>query len=138
MRLVLINPTLVHGGTQRVMSELANTWSRNGHEVHIILFSAADRFYDLEEKIIVHDLDFKYNTLNKIVSQVLTIYKLRKLLLSIDPDTILSFVTQINISAILATRFTNMKLYISDRNSPYLRINKIHNLLRNILSKFFL
>lgn len=119
MKIVLVIPTLKQGGAERVISELANEWARNGHDVYLILLSSYPRFYPLSELITVYELSFENSSkMGKIKSEISTLFKLRKLLIALGPDFVLSFMDKYNILTLIATRFSTLNIFISDRSSP--------------------
>lgn len=119
MKIILVIPTLKQGGAERVMSELANVWSSQGHEVHIVLLAKSEDFYKLHTNAVVHKLAFNYtNRLNKIYGELRVFFNLRKIMQKEKPDFVLSFMTKYNILTILASVFLPIKIFVSDRSNP--------------------
>jgi len=137
MIIALVIPTLTQGGAERVMSELANEWSYQGHEIHLILLAKHKRFYKIRTSVIVHHLNFENkNAVGNIISEIRTFFKLHKILKEKRPDFVLSFMEKYNILTILASRFLGTKTYVSDRSGPYRKIPTYLKFLRKITYRF--
>lgn len=54
MKIFLIIPTLKQGGAERVISELANEFTIQNHEVHLVLLVKAKDFYSIYDSVIIH------------------------------------------------------------------------------------
>jgi glycosyltransferase involved in cell wall biosynthesis len=67
LRKVFIVNSLSNGGAERVVSSLANSFSKNGHEIHVILLHDFID-YKIESKINIHFLEKSYKKLNKLWS----------------------------------------------------------------------
>lgn len=115
----LIIPTLVQGGAERVMSELANELSRRSYAVTVVLLAKSNIFYQLNDDVRLINLGFENrNRLQRSFSQIVTFRKLRKLFKAERPDFTLSFMVKYNILTILASRFLGLKVFVSDRSNP--------------------
>lgn len=136
MKIVLITPLLDLGGGQRYITELANYWSKTGHDVTIIVLRDGEIFYSILDKVRVVKLDYKYSgKLSKIYSGFKTMLNLRKRVKHIQPDFVLSILSTTNILTILATSFLGTKVFIEDVMSPLKKRSKRILLLRKILYK---
>lgn len=133
MKVVLVIPTLKQGGAERVMSELANTWTKQGYDVHLVLLVGGKQFYALNDAVIVHTLGFINNgPVSKIINELRTFLIFRNLLKHIQPDFILSFMTKYNIFTILANMYLPFDVFVSDRANLLTRRSFIERLLKNI------
>jgi glycosyltransferase involved in cell wall biosynthesis len=138
MKIFFIIPTLSHGGAERVISELANSLSQNGHNVSVVLWLGGNQFYQLDDKVKLIDFKLQHaSKLDKIIGLLKVTYKLRKLYMQEKPDAVISFLTRTNIIAILSGLFLDTKIFISERNNPYLWDNnsQLILLLRNFTYK---
>lgn len=134
MKILLVIPTLRHGGAERVMSELANEWVSEGHEVHLALLINEDRFYSLSEKVSVHILGFGgKGAISKMLSRISVIYKLRRLITKLKPGATLSFMAPYNIATLLAGFILPARIFISDRASPLVKYGAFERILRRFL-----
>lgn len=119
MKIILVIPTLKQGGAERVMSELANEFTKKGHDVHLCLLVGGEHFYLLESRVKVYKLGFENKgILSRLGSAIKVIFKLRALLKSIKPDFVLSFMCKYNPYTIVAASFLNLNIYVSDRSNP--------------------
>jgi len=117
--IVLVIPTLRQGGAERVMSILAEQWAALRYDVHIVLLAGGPLFYGISNSISVHDLGF--NSKNKggrICSEIITLLKLRRLIVEIHPLFVLSFMEKYNSFTIIASACTGISVFVSDRSSP--------------------
>jgi len=137
MKIFLICSSLIHGGAERVISELANEFALNKHEVHMVILAVSEDFYFLHPEIKIHRLGFKNNgAFKKQIAELKTFFKLRKLLKTEKPDASLSFGTKYNILTILASRFLKLKVFVSDRSNPKKKIASHIDLLRRLTYRF--
>ncbi|WP_327018707.1 glycosyltransferase [Croceibacter atlanticus] len=133
MKIFLIIPTLKQGGAERVMSILANEFYSNGLEVNLVLLADAKDFYSVNKNIDIHRLGFKNNyRLSKIFNEIKLFFKLRYLIKREKPKSILSFGDKYNVLSIIASRFINTKVFISDRSNPVKKLPFLTTLLCRI------
>jgi len=139
MKIILVIPTLSHGGAERVISELANSLTSYGHDVYMVLWIGGKRFYHLDSRVNIIDFGSPHGSkLDNILSLFKIIYKLRKLYRLETPDAVVSFLTRSNILVLLSGFFMDVKIYISERNSPNVWDNhsKIVLALRNFTYRY--
>lgn len=136
-KVFLIIPTLKQGGAERVISELANYFLDNGVELHLVLLANAKDFYTINPNITVHRLGFVNNgRLKKILSELQVFIKLRLLLKKHKPDAVLSFMDKYNIFTILASRFLNLHVFVSDRSNPKSKLSLSLSVLKRITYRY--
>ncbi len=104
------------------MTQMANYWSEDSHCVSILTFESSNTsFYPLSNTVKWHAIDIKSQSSSWIrgfINNLKRIYQIRKAILAIKPDYIISFVFTTNILILLATRFLSCPLIISERNHP--------------------
>lgn len=115
-KLVFVVPSLSSGGSERVVSVLANKISDKNYDVTIIcLLKDMHTYYTNENvKVIFIKSDIK-NRLKR------NIYKFKMFvayLKDINPDVVISFTYDCSMITAVATRFIKTKLIISERNDP--------------------
>jgi len=134
-KLCLVIPSLQAGGMERVMSELAGYFaSREELEVHLILYGISrEIFYEIPDNILISIPGFKFHNKWRLWYTIKTIYFLRVTIKNIRPDSILSFGEYWNSFVLLAVRFLNYPVFISDRCSPVKEFGLFHGLLRKFL-----
>lgn len=134
MKVLMVIPSLGSGGAERVLTGLANDWiSKNKCTLEIILLMDSDDFYQVDNRIKIHRLNYAAGGAFKIIKLLILLFKLRALIKDIKPDICLSFIKESNILTILATRWLNLKVIISERNSPLAPISKLYKTLRKNL-----
>lgn len=121
--IVLVIGSLQGGGAERQMSDMANYWVAKGFDVTIATWSGSelDDFYSVDNRVRrVHlDVDAEsYTLFRKLRSNRRRVLKLRELLSSTRPDAVLSFVTETNVLAILASVALNIRVVVSERVQP--------------------
>src|SRR6218665_3539654 len=106
-KIVLVIPTLMQGGAERVISILANEWVNKGHQVTLVLLVNSDLFYELDQRVncVRFNLNVNCGVVKKVLAYVKLILQLRKLITNCKPDFVLSFLDQYNILTLLSTRF---------------------------------
>ncbi|WP_051300154.1 glycosyltransferase family 4 protein [Methylobacter luteus] len=136
-KVVLVIPTMRQGGAERVMSELANAWSTQQHEIHLVLLAKSENFYYINDNVIIHNLGFSHSGLFiKVFNELKVFFKLRKILKEQKPDFVLSFMSKYNILTILAASYLNVKVFVSDRSNPKKKLPFLISFLRKITYRF--
>lgn len=133
MKVFLVIPTLCQGGAERIISELANYFSSRCVEVHLVLLAEAEDFYLINKNVYIHRLGFiNEGRLNKIRSELQVFFKLRRLLKEHRPDAVLSFMEKYNVFTIIASRILNIRVFVSDRSSPNLKLSNVLSALKKL------
>lgn len=123
------------GGAERVMSLLANYFVRQGIKVNVIAVISDKIDYELDNRISYYYIESRNK--NRIVRIINKCYKLRKLIKSLGETKIISFLFAPILYTVMATMFLNNKIYVSERNNPYMEPDsKLKRKLRN-LSYYF-
>jgi len=136
MKIFLIIPSLVPGGAERVMSELANEFYNQNHDVHLVLLAESNDFYSINPLIPVHRLGFvNKNLISKLFSEARVLFLLRRLIKNERPNSVLSFMDKYNIFTLLACSFLRINVYISDRGNPKSRLPFYIRTLKRFLYK---
>ncbi|AIK96945.1 glycosyltransferase family 4 protein [Candidatus Odyssella acanthamoebae] len=139
MHVVLIISSLSAGGAERVLSSLANHWSKRGHEVTIITLAQSNTppFYSLAKEIKLKQLGLS-NSTTSIPHRLLNIFKrlltLRKTIKTLSPDVVISFISSMNITTLLASGRLTVPIIVSERTHPvYHKLPPLDTLLRRLL-----
>lgn len=136
-KIFLVLATLKQGGAERVMSELANQWASEKYDVHLILLANSEHFYNLHENVTRITLGLNHSSFTqKIFAVINVIIKLRQLLKKERPDFVLCFGPKYNIMTIVAGRFLNLNIFVSDRSNPKRRPEFYIHLLRKLTYRF--
>ena len=137
-KVCLIIPSLRHGGSERVMSLIANDWAeKRDVDVYLILLTKQKKYYHLHNKITLIEPNISYSKkrLSKLFFKIWIFIFLRRKCNQIAPDSVLSFNERYNNIVLLSLLGTPYRKYVSDRNSPFKDIGFFHNKLRNVLYK---
>ena len=138
MRITLITVNLNEGGTQKVVFQMANYWSKKGYKITILTYDGSQRsFFQVSEPIQWKALDLAGESslwFSAIYHNIRRICLLRKAINDSKPDYIISLVYTVNVIVLLATRFISVPVFISERNDPRRRKEGLTwHLLRRIL-----
>lgn len=121
-RIALLIHSLDGGGAERLMTQLANRWCQQGHEIHLTTWSTVetDR-YGLNSNVHRYGLDLMRQSrgpVDGLLANLTRIRRLRGHLKSIKPSFILSFADQMNILALEASRRLQVPIWISEHSDP--------------------
>jgi GalNAc-alpha-(1->4)-GalNAc-alpha-(1->3)-diNAcBac-PP-undecaprenol alpha-1,4-N-acetyl-D-galactosaminyltransferase len=132
---VFVIPALNPGGMQRVMSELVNYYSEQDDiYVHLVLYGKTrEMFYNISDKIILYRPKFNEKKTNNLVSILKTLIFIRRTILNIQPESVLSFGEIWNNLVLISLFKVRIPIYISDRCKPDKSFGKINGTLRKLL-----
>lgn len=135
MKICFVINSLDNGGAERVMSTLANYFSKE-HNISIIMFSSNKPFYFLEKSINIYTINANnksLNIFNAIKNNLNNIKKLKKKIEEINPDIVISFMTTANILSIIACKIIKKPIIISERTNYDFLSNKFWKVLRRLI-----
>lgn len=107
-----------------MLTNLANFWGASGKRVCVISIDGTrEDFFSLSDQVehIVLDVtgpSFSILKLNGLYMSIKRIAAIRKSIKKVSPDVVVSFLGEVNILALLATRGLNTRMVISERNDP--------------------
>ena len=135
-KICLVGAGLAGGGQERALTNLANQFAEMGHHVTILSLFKTEIFWELDSKIeiIFPELDRKSH--HRLIYALKLLPYIRKQIKKLQPDTILSFGEWFNSYVILATRFLNVPLYISNRMGPLLKLGFLIDNANRLLYRF--
>ena len=132
-KLCFIIPTMHRGGAERVMSILVNAAINKGYEVYLILLSGSGVDYKLDDRINIIKLADHLCGMTGVKGALKRYSLLRKEILALKPDLVVSFTTMCNMYTSVALKNTNIPVAISERNDPIKDCpSRIKRCLRNI------
>ncbi len=114
MRITFITASLNSGGSERVMSLLANDFSRKGNRVEIICVNKPIIFYSIEDSIKVWLLQKEISG-NQIMKKVIW---LRKHIKEDKPDVVIAFMTSVYCMTLVSLLGINVPVITSERIDP--------------------
>ncbi len=127
MKITFVTSTLTSGGSERVMSILANELADRGHNVSIILLRAPKVFYPINDSVKLYFAqDFSKNMMGKALW-------LRKHIQKERPDVVIPFMTSVYCMTIFALLGVNVPIISSERIDP-----RFSNRMRKIMRWMFL
>jgi glycosyltransferase involved in cell wall biosynthesis len=125
--IVLFVNTLSGGGTEKVVLQLANYYTAQGHSVHLILMNNSGHYLKhLDENVVVHELNMflnRYFLIKKIMRRLqllihFQILSLRRIIKKNKFKTLVCFGEWPNLIGPLAkTKSEPIKVFISERSS---------------------
>ena len=138
MRLTLVIGSLAAGGAERVLSRMANHWAARGWEVTLLTLDGSDPpFFDLHPAVRHRPLGLvtsrasvrkvaKLGILRhairesapRAVRKVTKLRILRRAIRESAPRAVISFLDQVNVLVLLATRGLGLPVIVSERMSP--------------------
>lgn len=136
LKIVFVIHGLRAGGAEKVLTMLVNYLVTVGFDVYVLVFSKKEPFYDLHPSVkikkIVHELKSK-----SIFSKVIFVFKRINLLRDefrlIDPDVVVSFLTEMNIYSTIAAILAHQKIILSEHTNFKRHENKIIGKIRRIV-----
>jgi|SRR6476469_2289104 len=123
MRCTLIIYSLNAGGAERVISNMANYWAAKGWEINLLTFEDDGKkpFYNLDSQISHIHLGIAGSSPNPIMgiwNNLTRIQALRSAIINSKPTVVISFMHKTNEIVLLATRWLNVPVVVSERIDP--------------------
>lgn len=121
-RIALVLSHLWHGGAERVAASLASRWSGAGYHVSLVTMSA--RNGDVVglpaevERVALDLLRPSRNPLDGAAMASRRVFALRKALLGLSPDVVVSFLDRTNVLTLLATWDGSVPVFVCERSDP--------------------
>ncbi len=111
---------LTHGGTERVVSNLANSFAASGYMVYVVTEWQAQEEFPLDDRVQRIHVGLREEDEHKgrITRYFLRIRYLKKFLKEYHPDILVSFMKRANFRALMATRREPIPVVVSIRNDP--------------------
>lgn len=116
MDIIFVTAGMRGGGTERVISILANKWAAEGYRITILATADNTVAYKLHHKIRLIQLGERTN--GNIFKRIKRIFLMRKIFLKEKNAIICSMGVETNMYTVLATRGLHRYVMISERNDP--------------------
>lgn len=134
MKILFFIHSLNAGGAERVLSLLVNEWVTYGHDVTIVT-SKNVRFYKIDDAVRVilsnNDISAKYLN-NPLTRNIKSISNYKNIMISEEPDVIISFMTTMNILTTIAAKLANKKIILSEHTNFDRLDSKLWRMMRRI------
>jgi GalNAc-alpha-(1->4)-GalNAc-alpha-(1->3)-diNAcBac-PP-undecaprenol alpha-1,4-N-acetyl-D-galactosaminyltransferase len=139
VKIAFIISSLGSGGAERVLSLMANYWVQKNYSIIVITLDNATPFYLLEDGIKLEPLSLLKNSVSvfsAIANNITRIKIIRKKLLEIDPDIVISFMTETNIISTISCRIINKPIIISEETCYDFLKSQAWVILRKLVYRF--
>lgn len=120
-RILLMVSSMAAGGAERVAANLVNAWASQGHEVTLLVtFSGrGDCVYTLANRVELRYLaDEARRTGHGAWAYLSRFIALRRFIREQRADVVVSFLTNVNVAALMATLGTRMPTIVCERTYP--------------------
>lgn len=133
-KIVFVNSSLSGGGSEKVMTMLANQMAEDGYDVVMILCVHNEEVYKLNENVRYYYLN--ENNSSGLKMRLTRLKELRLAIKKENPDVVISFMSQINMYSLIAAAGLGIRVIVSERADPKQR-SKMHRVSENLLYTFF-
>lgn len=129
MRILFLNSSLTSGGSERVMTLLANKFADKGIDTTMSLVrELGPDTYKVNDKVDL--IRYKYGTKNKAIIAIKRFKKIRKQIKKGCFDAVIVFMNDLNLITLIAAGNLGTPIYISERADPSKRnVGKLYKLL---------
>ena len=130
MNILFIINHLNAGGAEKILTVVANSFSKKNHKITIAKVSHDESFYVLEKEInILHIVNKNHKPLDLI-------FGIKSTISEIQPDIIISFGTTMNIYSIIASKFSSVPIIVSEHTNFHRAKNEFWRKLRRLFYPF--
>lgn len=130
MKIVFIISSLDVGGAEKILTTLANYFDQSGDEVKILLTSHNRPHFPLNQTI-------ETIYVKKVKYVPLLVNELRKEILAVRPEIVISFMSEMNVLATIASKLANKPIIVSERSAyDFLDIKPMWKKLRRVVYPF--
>lgn len=137
--IVVVVSAMNLGGAQRVVSILCDHWSQNGYKVTLICTYTGEKsdHYQVNKNVTLRYLsNSPLFSRSKPFNLGWKLFQLRKLIKSLDPEVVISFLTRVNVASAISTLGMKSSLIICERTwTPFASLNSTFYWLYRILFK---
>jgi len=117
MRILFLTSSMSGGGAERVAALLCNAWAEQGHDVTLMpTFSGrGECSYPLAQAV---RLNFLADEVAGATGRLRRLWALRRFIRRTGPNIVISFLTDVNVAALLASLGTGVPVIVSERIYP--------------------
>ncbi|MDK1493750.1 glycosyltransferase family 4 protein [Sinorhizobium sp. 7-81] len=119
MRIAFVLSGLGAGGAEKVVNLLAHHRNAQGDIVHVLAVNAdgPESYFPYRSAIAIEALGGSTRAMPRIAQAAQRLSRLRRRLVALKPDLVVSFLTKVNVLVGLATRGLNTPIIMSERNN---------------------
>lgn len=135
MKVVLLTPSNIAGGAERVLSSLANQFAASKLDTWFIQFDKNSNFYNIEEGVHKAALEIEAGDRRGISKWILFpeyYNSLKRMLQKIEPDVVISFLFLTNVVGVICCRNLKIPIILSERNDPG-KYNTVQKKIMNLI-----
>lgn len=117
MKILFFVSSMHAGGAERVAATLASAWARRGDSVTLVCSYSGHGtcFYPLHERV---QILWLADRMVRWAGPFKKLWAVRRLVREIEPDVIVSFLTNVNVTVLLATRGLATPVIVCERTDP--------------------
>lgn len=122
MRVLLLTSSMAAGGTERVASTLANAWVSRGDQVTLMptFYGCDECFYELSTNVrLIYLSNFLSSRTRTFFNWLARLRALRRFITIERPDVIVSFLSNVNVTSIIASIGTGIPIVVCERVDPF-------------------
>jgi glycosyltransferase involved in cell wall biosynthesis len=126
MKVLFFVSSLHAGGAERVASTLSSAWAQRGDAVTLVptFTGKGHQFYPLDPAVRVVWLADRLGRLGRrFLPSIMKLFAIRRLIRETRPDVIVSFLTNVNVVVLLATRGMGVPIIVCERTNPAVSTN---------------
>ena len=120
-KVVFLVSSMHGGGAERVASLLCNFWSRTGHDIILVptYSGRGSCVYPIDKGVRIEFLSDRIGSTKKsFINKVRRLSGIRELIKEEKPEVVVSFLTDVNIAAVIATIGLVVRVIVSERSFP--------------------
>jgi GalNAc-alpha-(1->4)-GalNAc-alpha-(1->3)-diNAcBac-PP-undecaprenol alpha-1,4-N-acetyl-D-galactosaminyltransferase len=123
MRVTLIISSLSSGGAERVITTMANYWTRKGWQITLLTMDDGSEspFYDLDTAVSHHPLgvaSVSDNSFQGFVNNIRRLKVLRRAIRATAPQVVISFMDRTNVLVLASMLGVHVPIVVSERIDP--------------------
>ncbi|MFM0053123.1 glycosyltransferase family 4 protein [Caballeronia grimmiae] len=121
MNIFLLVSSMGTGGAERVAATLVNAWAGRGDEVTLVPTFPGERavFYPLHQRVrVVHLADLVAHGARGPMRYLARVMALRRLIRETKPDVLVSFLPNVSVMTLLASRGLRIPVVACEHNNP--------------------
>jgi glycosyltransferase involved in cell wall biosynthesis len=124
--IAIVLPGLGAGGSEHVVSAIANHWVNDGHKVTLVTLEekSAVPYYPIDPKVRIINLGLSPQRASASRAALLALNRIlafRRALREAAPDVVVSFLMRTNIMTLIAAAGLGVPVIVSERNNPALQ-----------------